>query len=202
MAKTHNLSMNIHQLSARYHQEQDRILVRINSTDGTEMRLWLTRRLTLALWPTLNQAVVEHVARQDGSTTHLRDAASKKMLADFQRAAALKDADFSTPYKDTPEASDATTLPLGSAPLLVTEVRITPVAHGPLKIAFNEQLLGQANARGFQVELAPPLLHGLVQLLERALRQSAWFEASAVLGAQPLPSNDAPVLAERPKYLN
>ena len=43
--------MNIHQLSARYNQEQDRILVRINSTEGTEMRLWFTRRLTLALWP-------------------------------------------------------------------------------------------------------------------------------------------------------
>ncbi|WP_295961243.1 hypothetical protein [Rhodoferax sp.] len=195
--------MNIHQLSARYNQEQDRILVRINSTEGTEMRLWLTRRLTLALWPTLNKAVVEHVARQDGGGTHLRDDASKKMLADFQREAVLRDADFSTPYQDIQDAPDtAATLPLGSAPLLVTEVRITPVANGPLKIAFNEQLVGQANGRGFQVELAPPLVHGLVQLLERALHQSAWGEGSDVLGAPPLQASDAPVLADRPKYLN
>jgi hypothetical protein len=194
--------MNIHQLSARYHQEQDRILVRINSIDGTEMRLWLTRRLTLALWPALNKAVVEHVARQDGNTAHLRDEASKKMLADFQREAVLKEADFSTPYVDTPETPDTATFPLGSAPLLVTEVRITPVANGPLKIAFNEQLAGQANARGFQVELAPPLVHGLVQLLERALRQSAWGEGGEGLVAQTLPTSDTQVLAERPKYLN
>ncbi|MEO5793493.1 MAG: hypothetical protein ABIP34_00275 [Rhodoferax sp.] len=197
--------MNIHQLSARYHQEQDRILVRINSNDGTEMRLWLTRRLTLALWPTLNKAVVEHVARQDGSTAHLRDEASKKMLADFQREAVLRDADFSTPYQDAPDTTAPgalPTLPLGSAPLLVTEVRITPVANGPLKIAFNEQLEGQANGRGFQVELAPPLVHGLVQLLERALHQSAWGEGSELLGTLPLQTSDAPVAADRPKYLN
>ncbi|WP_367849223.1 hypothetical protein [Rhodoferax sp. WC2427] len=194
--------MNIHQLSARYNQEQDRILVRINSTEGSEMRLWLTRRLTLALWPTLNKAVVEHVARQDGSASHLRDEASKKMLADFQREAVLRDADFSTPYQDAPDAVAPTTLPLGSAPLLVTEVRITPVANGPLKIAFNEQLAGQADGRGFQVELAPPLVHGLVQLLERALQQSAWSEGSEVLGPPPLPTSDAPVAADRPKYLN
>ncbi len=194
--------MNIHQLSARYHQEQDRILVRINSTDGTEMRLWLTRRLTLALWPALNQAVVEHVARQDGSTAHLLDAASKKMLADFQRAAVLQDADFSTPYQGAQEAPEAATFPLGSAPLLVTEVRITPVANGPLKIAFNEQLVDQANARGFQVELAPPLVHGLVQLMERALHQSGWGEGGEMLGTLPLPTSDAQAVAERPKYLN
>ena len=197
--------MNIHQLSARYSQEQDRILVRINSTDGTEMRLWLTRRLTLALWPTLNKAVVEHVARQDDGTSHLRDDASKKMLAEFQREAVLKDADFSTPYKDvqdTPDTVVPSTLPLGSAPLLVTEVRMTPVANGPLKIAFNEQLLGQENGRGFQVELAPPLVHGLVQLLERALQQSAWCEGSDVLGTLQLQASDGPVGADRPKYLN
>lgn len=194
--------MNIHQLSARHNQEQDRILVRINSTEGTEMRLWLTRRLTLALWPTLNKAVVEHVARQDGGAHHLRDEASKKMLADFQREAVLRDADFSTPYQDAPDAATPAVLPLGSVPLLVTEVRITPVANGPLKIAFNEQLVGQANGRGFQVELAPPLVHGLVQLLERALQQSAWSEGSDILGAPALPTNDAPVAADRPKYLN
>lgn len=194
--------MNIHQLSARYNQEQDRILVRINSTDGTEMHLWLTRRLTLALWPMFNKAVVEHVARQDGSTAHLRDEVSKKMLADFQREAVLKDADFSTPYQDESDAAAPATLPLGSAPLLVTEVRITPVANGPLKIAFNEQLVGQANGRGFQVDLAPPLVHGLVQLLERALHQSAWFEGSDMLGTLLLPTSDTPVVADRPKYLN
>ena len=191
--------MNIHQLSARYIEEQDRILVRINTTEGTEMRVWLTRRLTLALWPTLSRAVFEHIARQDDYTTHLSDEASKKMLFDFQREAVLQGADFHTPYEEnaTPPA-----LPLGSAPLLVTEVRITPVANGPLKISFNEQLPGQASARGFQVELAPPLVHGLVQLLEQALTQSAWNQAGELLGSAQAPASDTLTAVDRPKYLN
>jgi hypothetical protein len=52
------------------------------------------------------------------------------------------------------------------------------------------------------VELAPPLVHGLVQLLERALQQSAWGEGSDALGASPMQASDAPVAADRPKYLN
>ena len=36
--------MNIHQLSVTYLPEQDRILARVNTTAGEEMRLWLTRR--------------------------------------------------------------------------------------------------------------------------------------------------------------
>ena len=192
--------MNIHQLSARYIEEQDRILVRINTSEGSEMRLWLTRRLTLALWPTLNKAVVEHIARQDSFTAHLHDEASKKMLADFQREAVLKSADFSTPYQDQ-DAEASVTLPLGTAPLLVTEVRITPVASGPLKIAFNEQLPEQKSPRGFQVELAPPLVHGLVQLLEQALAQSAWTQVSEVQEALGRSTGSA-TAEDRPKYLN
>lgn len=192
--------MNIHQLSARYIEEQDRILVRINTNEGSEMRLWLTRRLTLALWPTLNKAVVEHIARQGNHTAHLHDEASKKMLADFQREAMLKSADFATPYEDQDTAAPAA-LPLGTAPLLVTEVRITPIANGPMKIAFNEQLPGQDSPRGFQVELAPPLVHGLVQLLEQALAQSAWTQLSEVQEVLAQASG-MPSAEDRPKYLN
>ena len=35
--------MQIHQLSVSYQAEQDRLLLRVSSTDGQEMRLWLTR---------------------------------------------------------------------------------------------------------------------------------------------------------------
>jgi hypothetical protein len=57
--------MNIHQLSVNYLQEQDRILARINTTDGAELRLWLTRRLTMGLMPLLNKIVTEQVAKQE-----------------------------------------------------------------------------------------------------------------------------------------
>jgi len=191
--------MNIHQLSVRYLEAQDRILVRVNTREGTEMRLWLTRRLTLALWPTLNRAVVEHAARQEDLGSQQRDEVSKKILADFRREAVLQETDFATPYQD---AALPASWPLGTEPLLVTEVRITPEANGPLKIAFNEQLPEQDNPRGFQVELAPPLVHGLVQLLERALHLSAWGQGHELAGSAQAQASDMPDPEERPKYLN
>ena len=56
--------MNIHQLSVNYLQEQDRILLRINTSAGEELRLWLTRRLTLNLWPMLTKIVADQVVQQ------------------------------------------------------------------------------------------------------------------------------------------
>ena len=41
--------MQIHQMSASYVAEQDRVLLRINTVEGEEMRLWLTRRLMAGL---------------------------------------------------------------------------------------------------------------------------------------------------------
>ena len=41
--------MQIHQMSVTYLPEQDRILMRINTTEGEEMRMWLTRRLMVGL---------------------------------------------------------------------------------------------------------------------------------------------------------
>ena len=70
-----------------------------------------------------------------------------------------------------------------------------------LKIAFNEQLPEQKSPRGFQVELAPPLVHGLVQLLEQALAQSAWTQVSEVQ-EDLSQANGMPSPEDRPKYLN
>ena len=58
--------MQVHQLSVNYEQAQDRILARINTTTGDELRVWLTRRLCLNLWPSLNKAVAEHVVAAKG----------------------------------------------------------------------------------------------------------------------------------------
>ena len=54
--------MNIHQLSVRYLPEQNRILLSVNTTDGQELDLWLTRRMVLAMSPQLNRIAMDHFA--------------------------------------------------------------------------------------------------------------------------------------------
>ena len=54
--------MQIHQLSVSYQAEQDRLLLRVSSTGGEEMRLWLTRRLMLGFWPLISQDELRRIS--------------------------------------------------------------------------------------------------------------------------------------------
>ena len=59
--------MQIHQMSVTYLPEQDRILMRINTTEGEEMRMWLTRRLMVGLWPLLSKLLTEHLLKLESA---------------------------------------------------------------------------------------------------------------------------------------
>ena len=201
--------MDIHQLSVNYIQEQDRILVRINTTAHEELRLWFTRRLTLDFMPMTQRIVAEWVAKQETVKSPLTmpaasaDAQTKSLLADFKREESLQKSDFHTPYK-APNA-----LPLGAEPLLVTEISLTPLPSGQLQMAFNEKLPlnnGQPhpNPRGFRVALEQKLVHGFVHLLQKAVDTSQWASASAVAAHPPTLPGDGSMNGggERPRYLN
>jgi hypothetical protein len=193
--------MNIHQLSVNYINEQDRILVRINTTAEEELRLWLTRRLALGLMPLLNRIVPEHVVKQEtvktpGISSAVADPEKKKMLAEFKKEETLQKADFKTPYRD-----QAAALPLGAEPLLVTEVNVTPLPTGQLQMSFQEKLPGVAHPRGFQMALESQLTQGLLHLLEKALVVSQWREVAVPALQAPVATPDEPP-PEKPKYLN
>jgi hypothetical protein len=193
--------MKIHQLSVTYQAEQDRILVRINTASAEEMRLWLTRRLLLGLWPLLSKLLTRHLLKLEAAGTSLETADEdlKRMLADFRKAEFLRDADFETPYKD-----QQAVLPLGEEPLLVTDVRASPLPNGRLRLSFNERSPESGKPRSFQMEMEPKLMQGLMHLLEKALARSQWREP---FGA-PVAVEDAGAADEdqtvprKPRYLN
>jgi hypothetical protein len=202
--------MNIHQLSVNYVQEQDRILVRVNTTAGEEMRLWFTRRLTLGLMPMLHKRVAQWVAKEEAvkspsiSPTATADLQTQQMLTEFKREESLQKSDFKTPYKPP------NTLPLGPEPLLVTEIQVTPLPSGQMQIAFNEKIPlpdGQPNPnpRGFRVALEQKLVHGFVHLLEKALDGSHWAKTPSISitsAESTLPGEGNSGSGDRPKYLN
>ena len=96
--------MQIHQLSVTYLAEQDRILLRVNTHRGEEMRMWLTRRLMVGLWPLLSKLLTEHLLKLESAGASLEgaDAELKKMLAEFRKEEFLQHADFDTPYQERP----------------------------------------------------------------------------------------------------
>jgi hypothetical protein len=192
--------MQIHQLSVTYQAEQDRVLLRVNSTGGDEMRLWLTRRLMLGLWPLLTKLQTDQVLKMEAAGTELEraDEELRRMLAEFRKEELLQRADFQTPYEDKPN------LPLGAEPLLVTDVDASPLPNGRLRLGFNERaaVSGGAKPRGFQVELDPKLTQGLMHLLDQALANAQWREGFAGIVVPPVEGETADAVDARPRYLN
>ena len=193
--------MKIHQMSVTYLAEQDRILVRVNTSTAEEMRLWLTRRLMLGLWPLLSKLLTKHLLKLEAAGTSLETADEdlKKMLADFRKEEFLKNADFDTPYQEKQAV-----LPLGEEPLLVTDVDASPLPNGRLRLSFNERPPDTEKPRSFQMEMEPKLMQGLMHLLEQALGRSQWRES---FGAGPVAVEDGSMadddtMPRKPRYLN
>ncbi|MBG9387279.1 hypothetical protein [Caenimonas aquaedulcis] len=194
--------MKIHQLSVNYVAEQDRILVRINTSSAEEIRMWLTRRLMLGLWPLLSKLLTKHLLKLEAAGTVLdtADDGLKKMLTDFRKEEFLRHADFDTPYQE-----ERVTLPLGEEPLLVTDVDASPQPSGRLRLTFNEKPPNADKPRNFQMELEPKLMQGLMHLLEQALGRSQWrepFGTPVALEEGAAEDEDATSTGRKPRYLN
>lgn len=204
--------MNIHQVSISYVQEQDRMMLRINGKDGGELRAWLTRRLAMALLPVLDRTAaqqIKQIATPAEAPASLDDKRGQLLTA-FEKEASLRSGDFKTPYRDQPGLP--ADLPLGPEPLLLTEVKVTPMPNGQLRMQLFEKLPGQEAVRHFQVMMDAPLSNGLLHLLHQSIRASQWLDVPAAV----LTPHENPALAEapdtepaelapdpaRPKYLN
>ncbi|OYU46132.1 MAG: hypothetical protein CFE44_03735 [Burkholderiales bacterium PBB4] len=194
--------MNIHQLSVRYQIDQDRILLSLNTTEGDEVQVWLTRRITLGLWPLLNRIAIDHFAipgdaKSDGFVDlAAMDQKTRAMLADMRRQEALQTMDFQTPYK-----SGSGSKPLGDTPMLLTEINLTPLNGTSLHLRLHEKLEGRESVRMFEMQFPAEIMFSVVQLLGQSLQQAQWQPSAAAVVLE----NDAePALleAKRPVYLN
>ena len=211
--------MNIYQVCVNYVNEEDRLLARINTREGQELRFWLTRRLSLAVMPLLEQVASVQLgllapagmpaaatsAPGSAVSTTLVDAHRKRVLEQFQKEAISHNADFATPYKPQNRAGQA-----DISPLLVTELALTNMASGQLELRLSENLAG--NSRQIHLVADAPLAQGLLHLLRQALKQSQWLvpaDPTLALGYQHT-DNDLNEVAEnsfanhhdKPEYLN
>lgn len=163
--------MEIHQLSLQYQREQDRILMRFNTTSREELRLWLTRLLLKGWWPMLLGEVPAPAPSESpeaAATPAEQSGQATPPIQAMPAPAPTPRADYSQPFR-----ADYVTLPLGETPLLVTE--ISQQRRGDkLAISFLERLDPQAPGRTVEVEFEPGLQQGLRQLLTLTLGQTDW----------------------------
>jgi len=167
--------MGIHQLSVFYDEVQDRLLWRINTHEAQEYRFWMTRRLMLRLMPHLKNHWVQAESRQAGLST--QSPAAQHLMADFQRQAFLEKADFKQPFAP---AQSPSALPLGEAPMLVTDVQIAPQTGQQVQMVLHHKLPGATQVQSAQLMLGSELLQGLLHLSEAAMRQAQWLAPETV----------------------
>jgi len=150
--------MRLHQIRIDYQQEQDRLLLRVSTDDGSELRFWLTRRYVKGLWPALVK-----MAEVVGEARAQPDPVVRKAMLEFEHEKAVRQADFATPYKAPAN------LPLGSDPLLVTRLRAQPDGRGNAVIAMHPN-----QGQGMDLAMDAMLLHSFTRLLQGAVSKTDW----------------------------
>lgn len=152
---------SLQQLQVTYSPQEDRILLRVNTTEREEFRFWLTRRLVMQLLPGLTRSLATSPEVQTQPTGEAR-----RELARFRHEKALAEADFDTAYREEAEA-----FPLGETPLLVTALQLRRREPGVWVL-----VLLPAQGQGSEIALKEPMVHSLASLLRKAAGGARWAE--------------------------
>ncbi len=164
--------MNIHQLSVLFDERQDRLLMRVNTQDAQEIRLWLTRRIALKLVAPLEHTIAKMESRN--ASVALADAQAHALLVELKHDDFLQKADLTTPF-----STQSKSLPLGSAPLIVTDITLQVQHKNGVQMVFQDAGDAGVAARSCTLHMQPPLVHGLLHLLQKAVNNAQWRLAAA-----------------------
>lgn len=144
--------MSIRQLQIAHDAVQDRLLLRVATQADEEFRVWLTRRLLRELWP--------HLSRL---TSHPPQPLPPSDRGETTRSPAA------APHFEEPFRDDKATYPLGSSPLLTSEVKMDTHPDGTVHMTFRE-----GRERSFELTLTADLLHAFLSMLRATTDQAQW----------------------------
>ena len=159
--------MQIRQLQIAHDALQDRLILRVATQADEEFRVWLTRRFLRELWP--------HLAKLLSQSSH-----SQPLTGEMEAMPAPPN--FDQAFQD-----DKATYPLGSTPLLTSEIKCDSLADGSFHLTFRE-----GRERSFDLGLTPDLLQAFCAMLRAGAEQAQW---GLVLDYTALPTAN---LAPRP----
>jgi hypothetical protein len=147
----------ITQLQMSYNAEEDRLLLRVNTSARDEFRFWLTRRYVTLLLKALK---VHRAADPDVSTQPTPDA--KKAIQEFKQEAAQSSGNFEDEFK----ASDS--FPLGEMPVVAHKLSYK-VDNGKLVLTISPK-----TGAGITVTLDAQLNFNVGKLLRASNESAGW----------------------------
>ena len=151
--------MNIHQIQMAYDKQQDRILLRMSTTEHAEFRFWMTRRYVKLLWAIL----IKMLERDPVAAVHADERIRRTMMG-FQHADAVRGGEFGKQYEGSAGA-----LPLGEAPVLLSRITAKQNPDGQRFLCMHPE-----QGQGIDVSVNSDLLHMISKLVVDAAAQSDW----------------------------
>lgn len=165
--------MGLHQINVGHAPEQDRLLVRLSTTEKVEYRFWLTRHLLRSLWDGLVQRM-----QQSAPVARQAEPASRAAVLGFEHERALAASRFGERYE---QEQLAPALP-GEPPLIAT-VRLGASTRGGHSLAFLPR-----EGAGITVQFDDRMLHAFAKLLREGAERAGW-DLSLKLPTPPLPES-------------
>ncbi len=150
------------QIQIRFIEEEDRLLLSLNTNAAEEFRFWLTRRFTHALLPLLQSAALS----SPPNTQKNSNQPPPTIDIVYNSPPPTSDTHINT---QTPINKEKNTYPLGNNPLLLTQATLKTKANQYYILAIKA-----VDNRGIEFILEKHLLHMLMTVLQEGLKVCHW----------------------------
>jgi hypothetical protein len=171
--------VSIKQINATYLAQEDRILLRFNTPEEAEYRLWITRRISLFI-----MAAATHLLTQKLEQMHTAETA--KAIDTFEKEALIEASKIANTTPN--EYQSGIQFPLGSEPILVMDVSCSLLQNNASEggnsdvnsssnqdiISIDFALPGGAN---LNLKLASTMVRAINLLLDQLRQQAGWGDA-------------------------
>jgi hypothetical protein len=171
--------MGIKQLNASYLVNEDRILLRFNTPDEAEYRLWITRRIGLFML-----VATTHLLTKQLEQSHAPDTA--KAIDAFEKEALVEASKIANATSN--EYQSGIHFPLGAEPILVMDVSCSLLQNNATEVS-KSTALADSNHEIISIDFALPgganlklklvstMVRAITLLLDQLRQQAGWGEA-------------------------
>ena len=169
----------IAQFNIQFDATEDRLQLRVLSTDDAEVRIWLTRRYVRLLLKVLQEHVGTQGQQSVATWGEVPNSGFNSGSSSVTGQNATQLTDNKAPgslFSDEYLATEETSLPLGEEPTLVTRIACREQDSSHLLLVLSQEQVG-----GVQVEinLSDELVNNLIQMLLEAASAAEWDLAGA-----------------------
>jgi hypothetical protein len=161
----------LRQLNVSYIETEDRLFLKVSTSEDEEYRVWCTRRFTRVLMDRL-----EETFQTEMPSSAAVPEPARREVARMQHQQSVTEESFQQPYQAEP-----TGYPLGEDGLLVTSLKYSQQEDKTVQL-----FLGDNKGVGITLNLNEHLKHQLYELFARAAEKADWYagvasEVSAVV---------------------